>query len=361
MRQTLPIFSLVLALGLAACDKPPASTSKSSGPIAVDAHTVAKRSFADETLAIGTLRSEEAIEVSPSVTERIESLHFDDGEFVKAGQLLAMLAVAEETAMLDGANAELEEEMREVERLTALTQKNAVASETLDTRKTQETVARGRIQMMEAMVAERQIKAPFAGVVGLRRISPGALVEPGTVITTLDKIDTMKLDFTVPEVFLGTLKKGVKIQAKSPAFPDRAFDGEISTVDSRVDSVTRSVAVRARIPNDDRLLRPGMLLTVVLERNAREAIAVPERAIVPVRNSQAVYRIKDGNMVEKVEVGLGRRVPGYVEILSGLEEGDRIVTDGILTLSDGAAVEVKGEFDKPVEGFDPTNSTQISE
>jgi len=205
---------------------------------------------------------------------------------------------------------------------------------------------------VEAQIADRRIIAPFSGMVGLRRISPGALVEPGTLITTLDKTDTMKLDFTVPETYAGTLRPGLAVAGRSNAFPDRDFEGAVAMVDSRIDPVTRSVAVRALLPNPAGDLKPGMLMTVVLERNPRESVAIPERAIVPVGDSRSVFSVVDGVARRKVVV-TGRRVPGFIEVKEGLKAGDLVVTDGVLSIQDGADVEVAGRFEGPVAPFDP--------
>ncbi|MDF2375085.1 MAG: efflux RND transporter periplasmic adaptor subunit [Verrucomicrobiales bacterium] len=314
---------------------------------------VEKRELFDETIAIGTLRSQESVDVSSSVTERVESLHFDDGQEVKKGQLLAQLANEEEAAAIQIADAELAEERREVARLEVLAERDAVAEVTLDERRTRSEIAIARLARMQAMLDDRRIVAPFDGVVGLRRISPGAMAEPGTIITTIDQIDPMKLDFQVPEVFLTKLETGTKLQARSAAFEGETFDATVSMVDSRVDPVTRSIAVRALIPNPEKRLHPGMLMTVELKRNQREAIVIPERAIVPVGSTQSVYLLNDGT-VSLVEVTTGARIPGYVEILEGLTEGRQVVTDGVLSLKDGSEVTVAGQFEGTTPPFDPT-------
>jgi len=210
---------------------------------------------------------------------------------------------------------------------------------------------------MQAMLDDRQIVAPFDGIVGLRRISPGAMAEPGTIITTIDQVDPMKLDFQVPEVFLTELKTGTALDAKSAAFSGESFAATVSQIDSRIDPVTRSITVRALIPNSGKRLHPGMLMTVDLKRNLREALVVPERAVVPVGTVQSVYVLNDGT-VSLVGIKPGARIPGYVEILEGLAEGQVIVTDGILSLEDGSKVTVAGQFEGTTPAFDPTAAPQ---
>lgn len=333
------------------------SKGSSSGPVDVTVYTVTTREFVDTTVAVGTIRADESIEVSSNVTERIEEILFDDGQQVEKGDTLVLLATDQENAMLDSANAALEEADREVKRIAPLVDSGASAKITLAELETERTMAEARIAEMEAGVSDRRIVAPFSGEVGLRMISPGALVEPGTVITTLDKTDRMKLDFTVPEIYLSNLESGLEIEGKSTAFPDEPFTGTVSTVDSRVDPVTRSVAVRAIIPNPDGKLRPGMLMTVELEKNPRTSLVVPERSIVAVRNDRFVFKIVDGKAV-RTQVVTGSRVPGFLEIEEGLSKGDLVVSDGILSLQDGAEVNQAGTFDEPVEAFDPTSGQE---
>jgi membrane fusion protein (multidrug efflux system) len=182
------------------------------------------------------------------------------------------------------------------------------------------------------------ITAPFAGVLGLRQVSPGSLVTPGTPIATLDDISVIKLDFSVPERFLAVLARDQDISARSETYPDRAFEGKVTSVDSRIDPVTRSIAVRAEIPNPDLLLRPGMLMAVQLFREPRDTLAVPEIAILQVGMDSFVFRVTAEETAERVAVELGARRKGEVEIVRGLTAGDRIVTEGAVKLRDGARV-----------------------
>lgn len=326
---------------------------KPKGPTPVVVFEARARPFTDTTTAVGTLRSNEAVEISAAVTEQVEALHFEDGQEVRQGDLLAKLTDSEEQAQMENAEAILAEEERELQRLSNL-RTGAVAEVTIAERTTRSVLAKAGINRIRAMLEDREVRAPFDGVVGLRRISPGATVSPGTVITTLDQLDRMKLDFTVPEVFVPQLGKGTALDVKAAAFPDRVFEATVEQVDTRVDPVTRSITVRSILDNESRELLPGMLMSVTLQRNQREAVAVPERALVPLGKSQSVFRLKDDSTVERVGVTLGARLPGFVEITDGLEVGDRVVSDGVAVLRDGAEVTVSGEFDGPAEPFDPS-------
>lgn len=352
-----PAISLLVSCGEKA--PPAAAGAPPAAPVAVATAKVVLSPFTDTSLSVGNLRATESVEISASVTEKVVSLDFEDGQKVKKGDVIARLESDEEKALMDIAKAEFAEEEREIVRLEGLVRTSAVAEVTLEERRTQAVRARGSMNRIEAMLHDRQIVAPFDGVVGLRRISAGALVAPGTIITTLDKIDTMKLDFTVPEVFLGSLTVGTALNARTMAFPDDDFIGTIETIDTRVDPVTRSVAVRAILPNPGGTLKPGMLMTVELQRNERSSPSIPERALVPLGERQAVYLVSADQTAKLVAVELGARIPGYVEILSGLSENDEIVVDGVLSLRDGAALNVTGPAAPPSAPFDPTSSTPV--
>ncbi|MCI0518492.1 MAG: efflux RND transporter periplasmic adaptor subunit, partial [Woeseiaceae bacterium] len=190
------------------------------------------------------------------------------------------------------------------------------------------------------------IRAPFDGRIGLRRVSPGSYVDPSTVITTLDDTDTIKLDFSIPETFLAVVTEGMNIVARSLVYPDELFVGRVASIDTRLDPVARSVQVRATLPNPAGYLKPGMFLTVNLQRDRGPVLVAPEAAIVPERGLQYVYRVVDGKAVQQ-EVTLGRRAPGLVEIVAGASAGDLLITEGMHKLRDGMDIEV---VEKPSPG-----------
>ena len=185
--------------------------------------------------------------------------------------------------------------------------------------------------------------APFDGVLGLRLISPGTLVQPGDKITTLADISLIKADFSIPESFLSALKIGQKINANSAAYQDRHFEGVVAAIDTRVDPVTRSVMVRAEIPNEDGSLLPGMLLTIDLRSNIQISLAVPEQAIVPIVDRKYVFLVTGENTVEQREITIGRRQPGIVEVLEGLKVGEPVITLGTHRVRRGQTVDVQNK------------------
>ncbi len=330
------------------------ATKRATGPVRVMIYEVGKREFRDVIEVLGTVQAAESTEISAKVTETVEALLFDEGQVVEAGQLLVRLSSQEVVASLEAAKATLAEQERELARLEKLVEDGAAPVARLEERGTLAELARRRIQEGEARLADRRIEAPFPGRLGLRRISPGALVSPGTVLVTLDKLDTVKLDFQVPEVFLADLRPGLKIEAKSAAWPGRAFEGKVSQVDSRVDPVTRAVTVRAELANEDLALRAGMLMTASVGRRPRQANAIPERAILPLNRRQFVFVLDEQKSVARqVEIKTGARLPGFVEVVSGLEEGVTVVADGLMGLKDGGEVTVAGAFQAPSEPYNP--------
>ena len=187
------------------------------------------------------------------------------------------------------------------------------------------------------------IRAPFSGVLGYRDVSAGTLLGPSRAVTTLDDIAIIKLDFTIPETYLSVIHTGQEVVAESVAWPGHTFHGTVSTVNSRVDPVTRAIGVRALIGNEEQLLRPGMLLTVKLTRDVVEALVVPEEAVVPIQSKQYVYTITSDGTAARVEIETGRRRPGVVEVVSGLSAGDEVITQGVIKVRPGGKVRRKGE------------------
>lgn len=304
--------------------------------------------FEDRIEALGTLRANESVELTASVTETISALHFDDGDRVLAGQLLVEMTSAEEHAQLTEASALVSEAERQYRRVQSLATQGTAAKSLLDERRRELETARARLVAIESRLSDRLIKAPFAGVVGLRKISVGALVEPGDLITTLDDDSVVKLDLAVPSIYLPSVTSGMAVTAKSRAYGERAFTGQVHSVDSRVDPVTRSVQVRVLLPNPDRLLKPGMLMQVTLSKDPRQTLLVPEAALMPMGRDQFVLVASPdgaGHKVERRQVKIGSRRPGEVEVLDGVSEGELVVTHGTLLVKPGQAVRIRAVDD----------------
>lgn len=302
----------------------------------------------DRLEALGTLGAKESVTVTASITDTITRVNFDDGQRVNTGYILVEMTSAEEHAILAEELSRFEESKKQLDRLLQLLKQDAVAQTQLDQQRRDFETAQARLRQVESKLQDRLILAPFPGVVGLRNISVGALVEPGDVITTLDDDSTMKLDFQVPATFLGNLDIGVPITAKASSYQDKTFAGTISSIDSRVDTATRSITARAILQNNDRTLKPGMLMQVELLKNSRRSIIIPEEAIIPIGNSTFVYRVDTSENIstaQKTVVKVGSRRGGEIEIVEGLTEGDLVIVHGSIKVRPGAAVSIRAVDD----------------
>ncbi len=285
--------------------------------------------------ALGNTRANEAIEVRPQITAAVTAIEFEEGERVAAGDVLLRLESSEPLADLAAARAALVDSESQLRRAEELFRTRVVSASELEQLGARRDADRAAVAAAQARLDHTVIRAPFAGNVGLRRVSVGSIVSPSTVITTLDDTSRVKLDFDVPEVFIPRLQPGLTVAAHSAAWPDSVFRGAVSSIDTRVDPVSRTVTVRAVLPNEDGHLRPGMFLTVTLLKDDVTALMVPEQAIVPERSRQFVFVVAADGAVAQREVKTGRRRPGEVEILEGLEPGELVITEGTQKVRDG--------------------------
>lgn len=353
-RITLGAFLTVLA-GVAIYLIYSQSSGQAEGPrggfgareVPVMVAPVTETKFFDVLEALGTAKANESVSITAKVTETVRRIHFSDGMNVEDGDILVELTSAEESAQIEEARAALQEADQQLERVKDLVSKGNAPQSRLDSQRALRDGANARVVGLEARLADRLIRAPFEGLLGLRMVSPGTLVQPGSQITTLDDISLIKVDFTIPESFLAALGVGQSIVAQSAAYPDRDFEGRVTTLDTRVDPVTRAVIVRAEIPNEDGAIRPGMLLTVDLVNNERVQLSVPEEALVPIQDRKYVFVLKEDKTVEQRLITIGSRIPGTVEIVDGLEKGDQVVTLGTNRVRDGSKVKVLEE--KPAQ------------
>ena len=309
----------------------------SQQPVAVVTAPVEQLPLAVEIEAVGTARASEAVDITAKVANLVTSLRFDEGQRVARGQVLVELDGAQARADLAAAEAALKESQSTWKRSQDLYARQALSESQLEQIEATLRANEARVASAEARVADTVIRAPFAGRVGLRRVSVGSLISPGTVITTLDDSSVIKLDFDVPETFIAVLEPGLAVAATSIAYPGQGFSGHVASVDSRVDPVSRSVTVRAAIPNESGVLKPGMFMSVRLSREPTPALVVPESALVPERGSVYVYVVAGGVAVRR-EVTIGRREPGRVELLGGVTAGERVVVQGSQKIRDGTPV-----------------------
>ena len=321
------------------------ATAAPGPPVQVVRAPLSVQSWVDEIAAIGTTSANESITLSAKVTETVASINFSDNATVNAGDVLVELTGRAEVAALKEAQAAFVDAERQYDRLSTVVKQGTVTRAQLDTQGATRDQARARSEAIRARLSDRVIVAPFSGVTGFRMVSPGALVTPGTAITTLDDIASLKLDFSIPENQLSQVHVGDLVVAHSSAFADRDFSGEVVSLDSRIDASSRAVKVRAKIANpklDDGkyILLPGMLLTVKLQAQTRNALAIAEIAVLQQADQAYVYKIVANNAVERVNVVLGSRRSGQVEVLSGLTDADVVVGEGGSKLRPGMVVEL---------------------
>jgi membrane fusion protein (multidrug efflux system) len=291
--------------------------------------------------ALGTTASNEAVALSAVVTAKIYAIHFEDGAMVKQGDVLVELDAVQPRADAEEKRVKLTEEERQLRHLQTLIDRKAVSQTDVEKQQSLVNGARAQFEAAQARLQDYTIRAPFSGHLGVRRVSVGALVSPGTVITTLDDVSRIKVDFSVPETLLPFLKLDLPVQAYSEAYADKVFNGVVTFVDNRIDPVTRAVTLRAHLQNEQEQLRPGMLLSVHLQKPVHDALMIPERSVAPLRGEQFLFVIDADNKAHKHSVKLGARQQGRVEVLSGIAAGDVLVVDGGMSLQDGMEVTVQ--------------------
>lgn len=351
MRSSVFLAIPLILLGLAAgADQP-------VGVIVSEASLLA---FPLTVEGLGTTRANEAVEVRSQVTERITAIHFEEGERVEAGKLLVELENSQALSGVAAARANLVASEAQYQRARELYKTNTVSGSELDQRSATRDADRAALRAAEGILSDTVIRAPFAGRIGLRRVSVGTLASPDTMITTLDDTATIKLDFDVPETALGLLEAGLPIEAMSAAWPETVFEGRVHVVDTRVDPISRTITVRAKMPNDDGRLRPGMFLTVRLLRHEVEALMIPEQAILPEQSKQFVLLVGEDQVVEKREVRTGRRRPGQVEVVYGLRAGEWVIAEGTQKARAGDRIDIVGRIELPRlgSGFEPDAPSQ---
>ena len=337
------IIILLISLTIAACGSgEKAKGGRERGPPLVKAEAATTMPFADRHEAVGTAVANEQVVLAAPVTERIVRLNFDDGSFVRAGQVIAVLQQGEQNAQLAEAQARAREAQQQLGRISTLARRGFATRSSLDAQVAASQAARAQAAQVQAQIGDRVVTAPFSGWVSLRNISAGAIATQGTPIATISDVSTIKLDFPIPETLLAVMRPGLPISATSAAYPAQPFNGRVHTVDPVVDPNTRAVTVRARLPNPDRRLRPGMLLTVTIETAPRMSLSVPELAVVGEGDSRYVFTIDERGRAQRVPVRTGTRAVGRIEILEGLRPGQRVITEGVNKVADDMQVRVAG-------------------
>jgi len=304
------------------------------------------RQFTDEIRVLGVARGRRSVNITSSTSQLITRVLFTDGQRVAAGTPLVELQAREEDAGIIEARARVDQAQRQYDRYRTLADRGIAPRVTAEEAETALASARASLSAAQARRGDRVIRAPFAGVLGLSSVTAGTFISPGSVITTLDDIDVVRVDFPIPDRYLGVLRRGAPISARVDAYDAETFSGRIALIDTRVNEQTRSVTARAEIPNPGARIRPGMAVRVAIEQGVRTAPAVPEGAVQYEGEGAFVYRIaagERGSIAQRVEVETGAVEGGFVEILSGLASGDRVVGSGLNRIQPGAPVTVAGQ------------------
>lgn len=347
----LMVVAVVLKMAFAGDEKAGGGPGGRGGPgggrgQSVSEAVIGTRSFTDEIRVLGVARGRRSVNITSSTSELITRVLFTDGQRVAAGTPLVELQAREEDAGIIEARAQVAQAQRQYDRYKTLADRGIAPRVTAEDAETGLETAQAALNAAQARRGDRMIRAPFAGVLGLSSVTPGTLVSPGGVITTLDDISVVRVDFPVPERYLGVLRAGTPIRASIDAYGDEVFGGRIALIDTRINEQTRAVTARAEIPNPGGRIRPGMAVRVAVEQGQRTSPAAPEAAVQYEGDGAFVYRIARGDRgstAQRVEVETGSVEGGFVEILSGLNVGDRIVGSGLNRIQPGAPVRVAGQ------------------
>ncbi len=287
---------------------------------------------------LGTALAYDSAKIVSATSDYLTTLQINEGQPVKKGSLIAQLNDTEEQARVNELKALLTEQNRQLMRLKNLTRTQASAQSLLDEQQAKVNATQAQLQALQARLSEMRIYAPFDGVLGLRQVSAGAFISAGTVITTLDDISKLKVEFNVAERYMADLQPKMPIQITNIAYGKQVFNGSIQALDPRIDPLTRTIRAHGVIENADLKLRPGMLLNVTVTLATAKVLTIPEKALVPLQNKQYLYVVAADNTVSQVEVTLGDRQPGWVEITSGLTAGTEVVIEGTQKLRAGANI-----------------------
>ena len=320
----------------------PARASATAAPVSairVETAKVQQLTFTRGISAVGSLRSDESVVLRPEVAGRIQHIDFQEGQPVTKGQVLIRLDDSVPRAELDQARANLALAQSHYRRAVDLQGRGFVSQQARDEAASNLKVQQAAAALAQARLDKMTIRAPFAGIVGLRSMSVGDYVDQGQDLAPLEAIDPLKVDFRVPEMYFGKVKVGQALTVRLDALPGEVRQGQVYAVSPLVDAGGRSILLRATVPNADSRLRPGMFARVQLLFGADQVLAVPEAALAPSGQSQYVFNVRDGR-AHRAEVTLGERRDGKVEILTGVAAGDQVVVAGFQRLTDGAPVEI---------------------
>ena len=319
-----------------------------AAPVTVEVAAVERRAMAYDVSAVGSLVSNESVVLRPEIAGRIARIGFRDGEAVQGGAVLVELDSAVQRAELQQARARLTLASANSRRTEDLFARNFVSQSSRDNARAELDLARANLDLAQARLDRTVIRAPFAGVVGIRSVSPGDFVQDGDALINLEDIATLKLDFRLPELYLDRVQQGQVLELRTDVLPDEIFAARVDAIDPLVDAQGRALRLRASLANPGGRLRPGVFVRVRLVLAERpDVLVVPEAALVAAPgNVQFVYQVLEGK-AQRVDVSTGMRRDAVVEIVSGLAQGAQVVSAGQLKLRDGTPVLVREQAPKP--------------
>lgn len=308
--------------------------------IPVETSNAQRGTSSSDIRAIGSLQSDESVQIAPEIAGRVSEIAFREGEPVREGDVLVKFDDALVRAETAEQEARFALTQSNLDRADQLASRGSGTERARDEAVAAHESARATLELARVRLEKHTIRAPFSGVMGLRSASVGAFVGIGTAIVNLEKIDTLKVDFSIPEIHLGDVTVGQKIEVVVDALPGKVFQGSIYAINPMVDVNGRALRIRARLPNAGGELRPGLFARLTVKgAQERSVVVVPESAIVPRGTDSLVYRVENETAVE-VNVRLGERKAGFVAVLEGLEPNTVVVTAGQQRLRNGARVEI---------------------
>ena len=326
--RRLPLLLLVTMLvALAVYLQWPKTTitqEKHQRVVSVKTVNIALADFKDAVEAIGTSRANEQVLITSKYSDLVDDISFQDGDTVSKGDILVRLNSQEEAAKVKELEANLAESVAQLNRFQDLFAKKATSKSLVDQQEAKTKAIAAQLLSAKIKLDDLTIKAPFSGILGFREISLGALVDVGDVITSLDDLSIIKVDFSIPERYLNTVAVGQRIEATNTAYQSQVFIGKVTSLDSRIDPVTRTLKVRAEISNADQKLRAGMLLNLQVVRKVEKVLQLPESAVIPIEDEHFVFVVEDGKAIKK-SFQIGRRYLGFVEVLNGLDNNSEVV------------------------------------
>jgi len=356
----LPLFMLlaILVALITYLQWPEAEKEKSQYKrvVAVKMTPVVLADFIESVEAVGTARANEQVVITSKYSDLVDEIFFDDGQQVKKGAVLVKLNNQQEVAKVNELKANLSESKAHLKRLTELLASRATSKSLVEQQEAKTKAVEAQLVSAKARLNDLTIRAPFSGVLGFREVSKGAYIDAGNAITSLDDISIIKVDFHLPERLLTHIHVGQQVSAANTAYRNKEFIGKITAIDSRIDSSTRSIKVRANISNEALKLHPGMLLNISVLLQVEKILQLPESSIIPIENVHYVFVEEEGKAVRKA-IKIGRRHPGVVEVVSGLVEDEQVVVEGALKLREGSAVSIIGQEKKQEETANEADKT----